>query len=548
MSKGPCPSLNCSSSDGFVTYEDGHGHCFVCGHHVRKSGEFSQQNFGALKLDQEARNNIRPIAENFRPLYDRGISRQAAQKFQVLGTDEEHIYPYFDKDGHHVANKIRNIAAKSFHAEGDIRAGTLFGQHLFSPGQRAITLVEGEPDALAVWDMFGRDYPCVSVKNGASGAVRDCTSSFEYLNSFEKIVICFDKDEAKVNETTGEIRYPGQEAAIAVASLFALGKVRILTLSKGKDANEYLTKGLAGEFVTEWWQAPIYTPSGLKLGRDMWDEISTVPVYETIPYPFDSLNKATYGIRLSELVLILADTGVGKTSLMKEIEYAILDHKPDDDKPLPGVGFLHLEEPNRDTALGLMSIHANRPLHLPDVRAEVTDDTLREHYDAVINNDRVVIWDHFGSNTIHEVLQKIRHMVALGCKYIFLDHLSIVVSDQSGDERKQLDEISTKIKTLCMELNIAVFAVIHTNRAGLARGSAGPEQLSNLTLQLYREIDSPDEWRRNVLRVTIKKNRFARITGPVMWAEYILDTGRLIELSKEQVATYLSGGTAEEKW
>jgi len=27
---------------------------------------------------------------------------------------------------------------------------------------------------------------------------------------------------------------------------------------------------------------------------------------------------------------------------------------------------------------------------------------------------------------------KIRHMAALGCKYIVLDHLSIVVSDQSA--------------------------------------------------------------------------------------------------------------------
>lgn len=44
------------------------------------------------------------------------------------------------------------------------------------------------------------------------------------------------------------------------------------------------------------------------------------------------------------------------------------------------------------------------------------------------------------------VLDKVRHMHALGCKYTVLDHLSIVVSDQSGDERKQLDEISTKLK------------------------------------------------------------------------------------------------------
>jgi hypothetical protein len=44
-------------------------------------------------------------------------------------------------------------------------------------------------------------------------------------------------------------------------------------------------------------------------------------------------------------------------------------------------------------------------------------------FDAVINTDRVVIWDHFGSNSIQEVLNKVRHMHNLGCKYIILDHL-----------------------------------------------------------------------------------------------------------------------------
>jgi twinkle protein len=109
--------------------------------------------------------------------------------------------------------------------------------------------------------------------------------------------------------------------------------------------------------------------------------------------------------------------------------------------------FHPLEEPNYDTALGLMSIHNSKPYHLPDT--ERTTDELRSAFDAVINSQRVVIWDHFGSPTVsNAVLDKIRHMAALGCKYIVLDHLSIVVSDQSGDERKQLDEIATKAKTL----------------------------------------------------------------------------------------------------
>jgi twinkle protein len=187
-----------------------------------------------------------------------------------------------------------------------------------------------------------------------------------------------------------------------------------------------------------------------------------------------------------------------------------------------------------------MSIHNNKPYHLPDV--ERTTEELREAYEAVVNNNRVVIWDHFGSNNINDVLAKIRHMAALGCKYIVLDHLSIVVSDQSGDERKQLDEISTKMKQLCMEKDIAIIAVIHQNRQGEIRGTAGVEQLANIVIKLERDLEELDEWRRNILKVYIQKNRFCGRTGPACYLFYNEATGRLTELHQDEVVEYENGG------
>lgn len=491
---------------------------------------------------------IRPLPEVYHELVDRGISAAVARKYGVTAIQDEkskysYVYPGYDADGHHVSNKLRFRQKKDFVQEGDVKSTVLFGQQLFPAGSaKTITITEGQDDAMAVYQMFGSRYPAVSV-HSSSEAVRNCVDNFEYLNSFETIVLNFDKDAPKVSPD-GTVRYPGQEAALGVAALFELGKVKILTLADAKDANEYLVNGWAERYTKEWWQAPLYTPSGLKLGKDMWDEVSVIPKYETVPYPWDEFNKMTYGIRLSEAVLITADTGVGKTKLLSEIEHHILKTTES------GVGFLHLEEPNRDTALGLMSIDASKPLHLPDVRAEVDNDELRKYFDSVVNNDRVVIWDHFGSNSIHEVLAKIRHMHNLGCKYIFLDHLSILVSDQSGDERKQLDEVSTKLKMICMELNIAVIAVIHINRAGLIRGSAGPEQVANIVLQLYRDKEDPDEWRRNVTKIICKKNRFSGMTGPMAYLWYNPATARLVPLDPEEVKKYEMGGTVpqEERW
>lgn len=456
-------------------------------------------------------------------------------------TDAGHVYPYYNSDNVHVANKVRHFP-KEFNVEGNFGEAGVFGRQAFPSGSgRAITITEGELDALSVYELFGRRYPAVSVK-GASSAAKDVAKDFEYLNSFERVYICFDKDEAKVNPTTGEIRYPGQEAALEVAGMFPIGKAHIVTLRDHKDASDYLVAGKFDQFRDEWFKAPTYTPTGLKRGSTMWEEISTPKNYETVLYPFDGLNKQTYGIRLSELVVLTANTGDGKTTVCKEIEYFILENTPKD----RGLGLLHLEEPNSDTALGLMSISANKPLHLPDVREGVSPEELRKHYDSTINTDRIVIWDHFGSNSIQEVLNKIRHMHNLGCKYIVLDHLSIVVSDQSGDERKQLDEITTKIKTLCMELNIAVIAVIHQNRSGQIRGTAGVEQLANIVLKLHRDKTSPDEWRRNVVKIVVEKNRFCGRTGPGCYLFYDEFSGRLKEMSKEDVAKYEAGETVGE--
>jgi twinkle protein len=488
--------------------------------------------------------NLTDLKKNFVALDDRKIGRASAEKYGIWRNDNVTYFPYFN-DGKHLANKVR-YPDKEFSVEGDLKHSGLFGSQLFPAGSaKFITIVEGEYDAPAAFELMGSRWPVVSVRTGADGATRDVADNFEYLNSFANIVVCFDRDEAKLNEKTGQIRYPGQEAATAVAGMFPIGKVKVLTLADGKDPNDYLKAGLREQFNREWWAAPTFTPTGLKLGRDMWDEISSPKNYDTVSYPFTGLNVQTYGVRLSEFVTITAESGVGKTSVLKEIVHHIRKEKPD-----AGIGGIFLEEPNADTALGLMSIEANLPLHLPDVRETVPTEDLRKYFDAIVNTDKLVIYDHFGSNSIQEILNKVRHMHNLGCKYIILDHLSIVVSDQSGDERKQLDEISTKLKTLCMELNIAVIAVIHQNRQGQIRGTAGVEQLSNIVLKLYRDRLSEDPWRRNVTKITIEKNRFCGRTGPGTYLYYNEFTGRLNELTEEQVKIYNQGGSSEgvEVW
>ena len=155
------------------------------------------------------------------------------------------------------------------------------------------------------------------------------------------------------------------------------------------------------------------------------------------------------------------------------------------------------------------------------------------------------LYDSFGSNSIDRILGTIRYLVrALDCKYIILDHISIVVSDQSnGDERRALDEIATKLKTLTVELGVCIIMAAHLRRqpngqsheegASVSlsdiRGTAGIGQLSNIILGLERNTQADDPAERHIVRVRVVKNRFSGMTGLATHLRYQTDSGRLIE-------------------
>ena len=194
--------------------------------------------------------------------------------------------------------------------------------------------------------------------------------------------------------------------------------------------------------------------------------------------------------------------------------------------------------------MGQMSICANLPLHLPEVRAGVSDEDLREYWEMANDGDNLVCVDHWGSVGESQLLQKIRYLASgMGCKYIVLDHLSILVSETAsdGDERKNIDVIMTKLKRLTEELQIHISIVSHLNRSqssttfeegavpSLAnlRGSGSIAQLSHGVYALSRNQQDPDPLRRNTSLITVLKNRFCGRTGSAQLLTYDEETGRL---------------------
>ena len=166
-------------------------------------------------------------------------------------------------------------------------------------------------------------------------------------------------------------------------------------------------------------------------------------------------------------------------------------------------------------------------------------------FDSLNLHDRICLWASFGSNQIENVLARFRYQVkVLGVRYIILDHISILVSDQSnGDERKAIDEIMTKLRMFCQEMEICMFVVCHLRRPegkahedgavtslGQLRGSASIAQLSDIVIGLERNAQAEDEMIRNTTNIRVLKNRFSGMTGPAGAVMYNKNTGRLTEL------------------
>jgi twinkle protein len=403
---------------------------------------------------------------------------------------------------------------------------------LFQKEGKYITIVEGELDALASFQMTGSKYPTVSIRNGASAAVKDCKAQYEYLDSFETIVICFDADE------------PGQKAAKEVAELFG-NKVKIVKhLKECKDACDYLINGRGTEYVNQWWRAESYVPDGIVQASTLWDSVSAPePVAEAF-YPFKGLNELLYGLRSAELITVTAGSGLGKSQFLREILYRILETTK------WNVGGMFLEESVRKTARSIMSLHANKKLHLPDT--PVTERELKEAFDATLGTNRVYLFDHFGSLAIDNVLNRIRYMArACDCRVVFLDHISLVVSGMDGnDERKSIDVLMTRLRTLVQETGITLICVSHLKRPSTSnkghedgeavslsqlRGSGAIAQLSDAVITLERNSMSTDATIRNTTKVAVAKNRFNGLTGPACSLKYDMNTGRMVEVTVEDL-------------
>lgn len=531
----PCPS--CGSRDNLARYDDGHAYCFGC-QYYEKGTEMRHENAQVeitepdgkesviVPLPQEGsskQKGLLPQGET-KALRKRGINEDTCSKWNytvgAMNGQTCQIANYYNNKRQVVAQKVR-FPDKRFIFLGDTKAVGLYGDWLWRDGGKMIVVAEGELDALTISQLQGNKWPVVSVPNGAAGALKSVKKNMEWLCKFDTVVFMFDNDD------------PGNAAAAECAQALPPGKAKVAHLPL-KDASDMLTSGRGSEVIDAIWGAKEYRPDGIVAATDLWDEFISDDDADSVPYPWDGLNELTRGLRKGELVTFTAGSGIGKSSVCREIAHHLLTMGEK-------VGYIALEESVKRTLRGIVGIQLNKPLHLE--RGEIEDGTLREAFDKVCGDSKLYLYDHFGSIDGTNLLDRIRYLSrGLDVNWIILDHLSIVVSgdDSISDERRAIDVTMTKLRSLVEETGIGLILVSHLKRPegkgheegarttlAQLRGSAAIAQLSDMVLGLERNQQDPQDKNKTIIRVL--KNRFSGETGEASVLHYDNGSGRISE-------------------
>ena len=493
----PCPYVSCGSSDAFSYNSNGYGRCHACERgYPSKSQMFdwAKDKYPVVERDSSMSTVIDytpkriedPASGNYVAM--RGITAKTMEDFgvQTYSDRQEYVYP----SG---GIKVRKLDEKVFYTKDGFKGDELFGMNLFTAGSsKMVTVTEGELDALSVAQMLKSQYtnPVVSLPSATPSKKlwEKCT---EWLNSFDKIVLSVDNDEA------------GNAVADRMAKLFP-NKVYRVPHDKFKDANEFLTNNAAAEFKSAWWNAKKYTPENVLNSTDDFISLYTdTPEHQYVPTGIIALDDKILGLMQGHFTVIKAPTGIGKTEIMRYLEYNMLQHN------IPFAAW-HLEETKLRSLLGLVSYQLNDNLTRRDLIEEkqAEDDVIRAIKE--LTKDELFYQFYLSDGQgADELCDQIRYFSqACGCKFVFFEPIQDVVSGQSEESKEQmLADLSVRLSKLSAELNVGIVTIAHTNDNGDPKYCKMIGQRASVILDLSRDKEAEDLQERNTTHITVQKNR-----------------------------------------
>lgn len=541
--KSQCPKCvekgGDKSRDNLANYSDGGKHCFSCGYHVH-----GDENYVPNEEEEEMLDDIREMSEDSKKRIKEGTThkltwrgiRPETNKFfgvvyecsQETGAPIKQFVPT-TIDNAHVGYKTRVFPKDFSHPVGEVGSKCdLIGSFRFVNGGKYVVICGGEVDFLSAFQML-RDYQvskgngekydsvaCVTPTVGESGCGKQIQGNYKFLDSFERIVICFDSDAA------------GKAAVEKITPLLPRGKIYIMT-PRYKDCNEYLTKGKEREFVTDFYNAKKHTPAGIVASTEIYKEVVQRSLLERLPFPpfLEKLNKMlSGGITYGFIVNILAGSGSGKSSLINQC----VIHWAKECNILTGV--VSLEADSAAYGENLLSCYAGKKLALISnkeekhsvVTSEYMENCAKELFSYEDGSPRMYILDDRGDYS--ELQSHVEELItSFGVKVIVFDVISDVFAGMSIED---VDKYMRWQKNIVKQYNCILINISHTRKSGGGQkaasqgaflteeatiGSGTQYRSAGINISLQRDKTAEDDIERNTTQVYLLKSRDTGVTG-----------------------------------
>jgi twinkle protein len=496
---------------------------------------------------------------------DRGITADTVMHFgikkmmnEMNNTVDGYFFPVTKKGkltGYIKYNP--NVGKKNgrFTTVGDVSVESdLLGQSVASKGKK-VFIVEGFFDLLSAYQSLDNHKPIGytanpavvspalgigNISKGVTNSRQHIASNIEFINQYDDKVVCFDND---INQEVNV----GQEGVQDLALVLKEFKNCVLPVN---DCNDMMLEKGEKELyfallTAKGFEADNIVQGGIGLDK-LCEPIKRGVYIDIFPHAMNILR----GFREREMTVVLAPAGVGKTTVCKEIGYALV-------KKGCKVGHVFLEEDLKKTQQSYIALDNN--VHLPKFREDptiVAQEDIKKSYDSLIDTPNTMWMNHFGSLTPTSLMGKFEWMAIKGMEFIILDHISMVFSgNDNGNERKEIDMLLTEMAAFCVKTGVHCIVVSHIRRMNhqpakdksgqviypywdtvdmtQARGSGAFEQLASnvMTVEGQRLEDKS----RGNIRIGIEKNRECGVIGKADTLNMSTATGRMytVELQEE---------------
>lgn len=534
------------SGDNLTVYTDNSKHCFACGYTVPSKAyllsigadiDYDEDEQEELVVTQkeiisleeieklkgytsEKGNGYRGIRDDIyktyivRHQYDEGSGDLVAQYYPVTQDYKASGY------------KIRYVP-KDFKSLG--RTGKdcdLFGQWRFKNSTaRYVVICAGEIDAMSAFQMLsdyskqkGSEYeatPCVSATIGESGSDKQIQKHYQWLDRFERIIVCYDNDEA------------GHEALKKVVAVLPRGKAYIMEIAL-KDTNEYLEQGRQKEWINAFYRAKRYVPDGITASTDLEKKMEEYVAMERISLPkfmYKMQSMLRGGLPVGYIVNLLSASGTGKSTI---VDAMILHWIMNDNRT---VGIVALEASEGEYGVNLTSAYQGFKLNL----LETAQERVEWLQDETNKQLRKELWEREDGSPrfflvdadVDTMKSKIEYLIrGLGCQIIVLDPLQDVFDDLDEDQQAKWMKWE---KDIVKREKVTIININHSRKSARGQkalsngGELNEEDMmghssiyksGGVNIVVMRDKEAEDPIERNTTYAKITKARGVGNTGP----------------------------------